>query len=156
MRNHAANVYCLVEVSGILKAYASNLIKISNDFIIAKCTSRGTFQISEFIPLVAFAILESLQLLLSTNEMLKKYIEKINPNLKRYQEHFDKSSVTATAFLPYLEYEKVSNLLKEFFASGGKNIRKFLIEKLGKDFIEKVLSSYNLVPLRFRKNEKNT
>ncbi len=193
-----------VEVSGILKAHACNLIKIcndlrllnflgeinlpqlqtgssimpgkvnpvmleagiqvgikviANDFIVNECVNRATFQINEFLPLLAFSFLESLEILISINKLLSEYVEKITPNPQKCKEYFDKSLTLMTAFLPYLGYGKVSHLTKEYLKSEyskTQDVRGFLEEKLGKELVDKVLSPYNLTRLGYRYYEKDS
>jgi len=190
-----ANTDAFVEVSGILKANASNLIKISgdlrllnllgeiklpelqagssimpgkvnpvipeavaqagmkvmaNDMLIADACSRGTLQINEFMPLIAHAILESLELLTNACEMLALHVEGINADAEKCREYFEKSPALITAFLPAIGYDKASELLREFKAAGSVNLREFLSKKLGKELVEKTLSPYNLVSLGYR------
>jgi aspartate ammonia-lyase len=120
--DQTANADAFVEVSGILKACAANLLKIcgdlrllhmnrkiklpavqagssimpgkvnpvilesvmqigikvqANDFIVTECASRGSLQINEFLPLLASALLESMELLGAAAEMLAKHGEGI-------------------------------------------------------------------------------
>ena len=114
-----ANTDPFVEVSGILKAHASNLIKIgndlrllnllgeielpklqagssimpgkvnpvmleaaiqaaikvmANDFVVTEACSRSTFQINEFLPLLAHSLLESLDILIRVNSILAEHV----------------------------------------------------------------------------------
>ncbi len=118
-----ANADALVEVSGILKAHATTLLKLSsdlrllnlleeielpplqagssimpwkinpvllestsqiamkvmaNDFLIADAASRAHLQIHEFLPLIAHALLESLDLLIAIDERLAPHIANIH------------------------------------------------------------------------------
>jgi len=191
-----ANSDCFVEVSGILKAHASNLVKISNDLrllnilgeiklhkmqagssimpgkvnpvvleavihagikviandlIICETTSRSTFQINEFMPLLAFAILESINMLINANSILAKHVEKIEANASKCRESFDRNPIIITAFLPCIGYEKSAELLKGFNNSNKEVIREFLCEKLGRDLVDKVLSPNQLTSLGYRK-----
>jgi len=193
-----ANSDPFVEVSGILKAHASNLIKIgndlrmlhfigeielpklqpgssimpgkvnpvlmeaamqaglkviANDFLITEACSRSTLQINEFLPLVAHAFLESLDVLLHLDSVLAVHIEGISGRNEKCQEYFDRSPMIVTAFLPHIGYDRAADLLKEFRGSGKKNLREFLTEKLGKELVEKVLSPFHLLALGYRKEE---
>lgn len=199
--DQTANSDSFVEVSGILKAHGSNLVKISNDlrmlnflkeitlpsvqagssimpgkvnpvileaviqsgikvmandFIITETASRSTLQINEFMPLLAFAILESMDILININSIFKNHIDGIKANEQNCKEYFDKNPAIVTAFIPYTGYDKAGQLLKEFEKSGKTNLKEFLIEHLGKELVEKVLSPYNLMSLGYRENEKNT
>ncbi len=194
-----ANVDPFVEVSGIMKAHASNIIKISNDLrslnllgeiklpavqagssimpgkvnpvmlecamqvgikvmandlIVTEAASRGTFQINEFLPLLAHAILESMDMLIDTNVALTGYVKGIKAVPERCKEYVDKSPIIVTAFLPEIGYEKAEEILGEFSSSGKKNIREFLEEKLGKELVERVLSPYRLTALGYRRKDE--
>ena len=190
-----ANTDAFVEVSGILKAHASNLIKISgdvrlmsllgeiklpafqagssimpgkvnpvileaviqagikviaNDLIVTETVSRSTFQINEFMPLLALALLESLEILENANEMLARCIAEIRADADECKRYADHSEMLITAFLPQLGYEKAGALLKEFHESGKKNLREFLEEKLGRELVAKTLSPQNLLSLGYQ------
>ena len=165
-----------VEVSGLLKALAVNLMKISNDlrlmnsgpkgglseiklaplqmgstimpgkvnpvipemtmqvsmkvmaddFIISTAASRGEFELNAFLPLIADALLESLELLTGAVELFRaKCIERIEPNTDRCRELLEASYAFATAYTPELGYDKVSKIIDE---SGGdpKKAKKLL------------------------------
>ena len=195
-----ANTDCFVEVSGILKAHASNLIKISNDlrlmnllgeielpkvqagssimpgkvnpvileaaiqagikaiandFIVTEACSKSSLQINEFMPLLAHAMLGSLDMLTHVNNILAPHIEGIKADEEKCREYLDKSPAIITAFLPSIGYEKAEALLKEFSSSGKENLREFLSQKLGKEIVEKTLSPHNLTSLGY-KDDKNT
>ncbi|HNV86290.1 MAG TPA: aspartate ammonia-lyase [Candidatus Omnitrophota bacterium] len=184
-----------VEVSGILKAHACNLVKIANDlrlssllgeirlpelqagssimpgkinpvipeaviqaglkvmandFLVTEAAGRGTFQINEFMPLLAHALLESLEILIRVNEVFSGHVRGITADFKRCEEISSGSRSLVTAFLPELGYEEAGALLKEFDAAGGKDLRKFLEGKMGRSRVEKVFSPQNLNALGYR------
>ncbi len=190
-----ANSDPFVEVSGILKAHASNLIKIAedlrrmallgeiriaavqagssimpgkvnpvileaviqsgiqaiaNDLMITETTSRSTFQINEFMPLLAHALLGSLKLLTNACGIFERCVQGIQALPEACQHHADISETIVTAFLPSMGYEKAGALLKEFHASDQKNLREFLETKLGKDLVKKVLSPQSLLSLGYQ------
>ena len=190
-----ANADAFVEVSGILKAHAVNLIKISNDLrlmnflgeirlpqlqagssimpgkvnpvlaeaaiqtgikviandgIITETAVRGTLQINEFLPLLAHALLESLDLLININGLLTEHVRGIGANKEKCEEYFDASPMIITALLPVIGYEKATQFITEFSSRGEKNMRRFLEEKLGKELIDKVLSPYQLTALGYK------
>ncbi|MFA5167803.1 MAG: aspartate ammonia-lyase [Candidatus Omnitrophota bacterium] len=195
-----ANTDPFVEVSGILKAHAANLIKIANDLrlmnllgeikvprlqagssimpgkinpvvleaviqaglkviandlLVTEAVTRSTFQINEFMPLLAHAFLESLEILQNTNKVFAGYVSCIQADPVKCREYFDRSEEIVTAFVPSIGYEKAGDLLKEFHASQGKELRRFLEEQLGKEIVAKTLSPQNLLSLGYRKNGKN-
>jgi aspartate ammonia-lyase len=192
--DQTANNDSFVEVSGIIKAHAANLLKISrdlrmlnllqeialpklqagssimpgktnpvileaveqvaikviaNDLIITEVVSKGSLQINEFMPLLAHAFLESLDMLIKINLIFAKMVQAISANEEKCREYFDRSPTIITALLPHIGYEKADELLKEFKASGKNNLRDFLTEKLGKELIERVFDPYNLISLGY-------
>jgi aspartate ammonia-lyase len=193
--DQTANSDSFVEVSGILKAHCSNLLKISNDLrilnllqeielpklqagssimpgktnpvvieavmqsamksiandgIITDCCSRSSLQIHEFMPLVAHALLGSLEILANSDAIFASHIESIKANESKCMEYFNSSPTIITALLPSIGYEKAQDLLKEYNESGRKNLREFLTEKLGKELIDRVFDPYNLISLGYK------
>jgi len=194
-----ANADSFVEASGVLKASASNLIKISNDLrilqmlgeiklpavqagssimpgkvnpvipeaaiqagikviandlIVTESASRGSLQISEFMPLLAFAILESISLLNNAVLMLKGHLEGVACDAEKCRQYLDHSPTIITAFLPRIGYDRAAELVKEFSVSGKGSIREFLAVKLGDKVVEEVLSPHNLTSLGYREAGK--
>jgi aspartate ammonia-lyase len=201
MAGETANADPFVEVSGMLKAHAVNLIKIANDLrllnfigeidvpslqagssimpgkvnpvlleaaiqtgikvmgndmIVADVASRGTWQINEFLPLLAHAFLESLDLFTNIDRLLAEHIGKIAANESTCRTYFDQSPMIVTALLPAIGYEKATAILQEYQKEGGKTVRMFLEEKLGSNLIEKIFSPYHLTALGFRSDGDNT
>lgn len=195
-----ANTDSFVEVSGILKAHAANLIKIANDlrlmnllgeikvprlqagssimpgksnpvileaviqvglkviandFLITEAVTRSAFQINEFMPLLAHAFLESLEILSNTDKIFAGYVLNIEADPVKCREYFDHAEGVVTALVSYVGYEKAGDLLNQFHASQGKRLRAFLEEQLGKEIVAKALSPQSLLSLGYRKNGKN-
>ena len=193
-----ANADAFVEVSGILKAHAVNLIKIAgdlrlmnmlgeihlpqlqagssimpgkvnpvleeatiqtgikviaNDGIVTEAAARGTLQINEFLPLLALALLESLDMLININGLLTKHVRGIVANKEKCEEYFNMSPMIITALLPVIGYEKATNLITEFSSSNEKNMRHFLEEKFGIELIDKMFSPYQLTALGYKDKE---
>lgn len=153
------NVDVFSEVSGILKAHATNLIKISNDLrlmssfeeinlppvqagssimpgkvnpvipetvaqiglkvlgndvIISHASALGQLELNHKLPLIAFALLESLNLLINTNRIFaQKCISGITANEAKLKSKLNSSTAILTALLPKLGYEKLSEIAEE-------------------------------------------
>ncbi|QBG47112.1 aspartate ammonia-lyase [Verrucomicrobia bacterium S94] len=193
--DQTANADAFVEVSGIMKACAANLLKIcgdlrllhmcgkiklpavqagssimpgkvnpvilesvmqvgikvqSNDLIITECASRGSLQINEFMPLLADALLESLELLGDACLMLAKHAEGIEADEAACERHFNASVEIVTAFLPTIGYEKATELVEQFKKTGRSDFKNYLTEELGEEIVEKTLSPQNLMALGHR------
>lgn len=196
MVDQTANADSFVEVSGMLKAHAVNIMKIcrdlrllhmqgqislervqagssimpgkvnpvilesviqssvkviSNDFIITECASSGTLQINEFMPLIASATLESLDILMNINMMLKSHVAEIEINEKVCSEQFNKSEAIVTALVPDIGYERATSLLEEYRGSGSTNIRDFLTLRLGPETVDHALSPNRVTALGYRR-----
>lgn len=123
---------------------------IANDAIITDCASRGTQQINEFLPLLAHALLESLDLLININTQLSSYIRGIVADASRCAEYFDHSPMIITALLPVIGYERATELMKEFATGSENNMRLFLEEKVGKETIDKHLAPFSLTALGYK------
>lgn len=190
-----ANIDPVVEVCGILKALAANLIKISrdlrllqltreirlpsvqagssvmpgkvnpvvlesviqagikvkaNELIVVDCASLGTQQINEFMPLVALAFLESLEILGNACEMLANHVAGIEADAGRCRSLMSDTPALITAFLPLIGYERATALVREFEQNGNRDFLEFLALELGRDTVERVLAPDNLNALGHR------
>jgi len=152
------------EVSGILKAHATNLIKITNDLrlmnsgpqaglseiilpsrqvgssimpgkvnpvipemvaqagirvlgndvVINQCVAMGQLELNQFMPLIAFSLLESLELLVNTNKIFnEKCVKGIIANKESIQRKVDSSYAILTALLPKLGYNRICSIAKD-------------------------------------------
>ncbi|MFA5336614.1 MAG: aspartate ammonia-lyase [Candidatus Omnitrophota bacterium] len=194
-----ANQDAFVEVSGILKAHASNLIKISgdlrminllgevilpkvqagssvmpgksnpvileaaaqagmkviaNDLSVTQAAYKASMQIDEFMPLIAHAMLESIDIMTNTDLLLAPHIAGIKADAAKCRGYLDNSPAIITAFLPSVGYKKAEEIIKGYNPSGGKSVREYLEEKLGKEAVENALSPRNLMSLGYS-NDKD-
>ena len=157
------NADVFVEVSGILKACASNLLKISNDLrlmasgpnsgigeihlparqagssimpgkvnpvipeAVAQCAimvfghdlatvtaaSSGNLELNQFMPLIAFSLLDSLTLLNNAATILSTHcVNEITANEARCRYNVDNSTATLTALVPEIGYTRASEIAK--------------------------------------------
>ena len=173
------NLDVFSEVSGILKAHATNLIKISNDLrfmnsgpaaglgeiklppvqtgssimpgkvnpvipemvvqvgikvlgndvIINQCVAGGQFELNQNIPMIAFSILESLEILINANKILReKCVDGIIANRETIKKQVENSHATLTALVSEFGYNKVSEIAKELEGTN-LSVKEFLIHK---------------------------
>jgi len=193
--DQTANADAFVEVSGIMKATAVNLLKIcsdlrllhmngkiklpavqagssimpgkvnpvilesvmqigikvqANDFIVTECASRGSLQINEFMPLLASALLESMELLGAAAGMLALHAEGIKADEAECERQFNASLEIITAFLPAIGYERATELVEVFKQADRTDFKRFLVQELGEDLVKKTLSPQNLMALGHR------
>ena len=135
----------------ILESVIQIGIKVkANNNIVADCASRGSLQICEFMPLLADALLESIDLLIAAAQMLAKHATGIDADQGNCLERLYASPEIITAFVPMLGYDRCSELFKQFEQHGMGNIREFLEKELGKETVEKTLSPQNLMSLGYK------
>lgn len=159
MVENTQNADVFSEVSGILKAHATNLIKIANDLrlmsalneihlpamqagssimpgkvnpviaemtaqiglkvlgndvIISHASALGQLELNQNMPLIAFSLLESLELLKNVNLLFaQKCVGGITANTEHLKTRLHSSTATLTALLPKFGYEKLSLISKE-------------------------------------------
>jgi aspartate ammonia-lyase len=195
LAGETANADAFVEVSGIMKAHASNLIKIANDlrmmnmlgeirlpsmqagssampgkvnpviteaviqagikvmandFIIAEAASRSTFQIIEFMPLLADALLESLDILSNINGMFAAHVPGIKAEKAKCAWIVNASPMIITAFVPYIGYERAAELISRYKPQEGSNFISYLKSMIGEEIVDKALDPYALTSLGFK------
>ena len=123
----------------------------ANDAIVTECAAHGTLQINEFMPLLAWALLESIDVLEASALALADHVAGIGANPERCAANLSDSPTLLTAFLPKLGYERADALVKEFALAKAKNssltLRAFLSEKLDEVTVNEVLSAANLLKL---------
>ena len=196
-----ANADAFVEVSGILKAHAANIIKIAgdlrmlnllgeihlpdlqagssimpgkvnpvlaeaaiqagirvmaNDLVVTEAVSRGTLQINEFLPLLAQALLESIDLLTAVDLALSEHVRAILPGETEARRYVDATPMIVTALLPAIGYERATALIRDFQRSGEGSMRSFLEKELGQELVDRVLSPYALTALGYVKHGHDT
>jgi aspartate ammonia-lyase len=135
----------------ILESVIQIGIKVkANNGIVADCAARGSLQICEFMPLLADALLESIDLLIAAARMLTKHAAGIDANQGKCLERLYASPELITAFVPMLGYDRCSELFKQFEQHGTGTLREFLVKELGEDTVEKTLSPQNLMALGYK------
>ena len=120
--------------------------------LVGEAASHGTLQINEYLPLVADALTESLDLIASSCRMLSRLVEGITANAERCRALVDSNPIIVTAFLPYIGYERAQELLAEYGVAHGEksiSIREFLGDELGVELVDRVLSPEALSALGF-------
>jgi aspartate ammonia-lyase len=132
----------------ILESVIQIGIKVkANNGIVADCASRGSLQICEFMPLLADALLESIDLLIVAAQMLAKHAAGIDADQGKCQERLYASPEIITAFVPMLGYDRCSELFKQFEQHGKGKIRGFLEKELGEEIVHRTLSPQNLMAM---------
>ncbi len=179
MMENTQNADVFVEVSGILKACATNLIKVSNDlrllssgpdagfgeinlpqmqagssimpgkvnpvipeavtqaamqtigndFVITQAAMSGNLELNQSMPLIAHALLDSLQLLdRAASTLTQKCVTGITANIEKCREQVLNSTAIITALIPKLGYETCSKIAAQAKAEK-KSIREIILQQ---------------------------
>ncbi len=182
------------EVSGILKAHASNLIKIAsdlklleafdeiylpavqagssimpgkvnpvipemvsqvglkvigNDVIISHASALGQLELNQNMPLIAFALLESLNILINTNKIFtKKCINSISANEDGLKRKVNSSTAILTALLPKLGYEKLSKI-SEKIKETNLGVKEYVLNEnlMSEEDFDYLISAENILAI---------
>ena len=123
---------------------------MANDHLVADACSRGSLQINEHLPLVAFALHESLSLLARFDDQLAAHVAGIKADEERCRARLQESPTIVTALLPRIGYHRASELVGEFTRSGTGTIVEFLCERLGEQVVRESLDPQALVSLGYK------
>jgi aspartate ammonia-lyase len=95
------------------------LLAISHDQALTMAVALGSLELNPFLPLVAHALLESLDLLAKACDILRRHcVEGIEADELRCRRHVENATASATALLPLIGYERASALVEMVRASG--------------------------------------
>jgi aspartate ammonia-lyase len=105
------------------------MLVMGHDSTIAIACASGSLELNPFLPLVATCLLESLDLLTRSDDILRRHcIEGLEVDEERCRKLVENSTATATALLPSLGYERASAVARLAQASG-RSIRELVIAK---------------------------
>jgi aspartate ammonia-lyase len=102
---------------------------MGNDTVITQACASGNLELNPFLPLVAVNLLDSINLLSTACDILRKNcIEGIEANEKQCAQHVETSTATATALVAELGYQKCATIAKQA-KEENKTIRQLVIEQ---------------------------
>jgi len=120
---------------------------IGNDNTITFSSSNGNFELNTMLPVMAYNLLESIELLTtSTNVFEKKLINDLEANTEKLDENIQKNSILVTALVPVIGYDKSAEVAKEAM-SQNKTIKEVLLEKnlISSEEIDELLNIEKLI-----------
>ena len=120
---------------------------IGNDNTITFSSSHGNFELNTMLPVMAYNLLESIELLTSGNTVFdEKLISELEANTEKLEENIQKNSILVTALVPVIGYDKSAEIAKEAI-SQNKTIKEVLVEKelLSGEEIDKLLNIEKLI-----------
>jgi fumarate hydratase class II len=87
---------------------------MGNDAAIGFANSQGNFELNVCRPLIAYNLLQSIDLLAESIKSFSKNCARgIKPNTKRIQEHLNRSLMQATALNPIIGYDAAAKLVQK-------------------------------------------
>ncbi len=99
-----------------------------NDVTITWGGANGNFELNVMMPVMAHAMLESIELLASGARVLKdKTVDGVIANEERAAFLLDQNAIVATALVPHIGYDTVAVLIKKAF-SEGRGVREVALE----------------------------
>ena len=102
---------------------------IGNDNTITFSSSNGNFELNTMLPVMAYNLLESIELLTTSTDVFeKKLINHLEANTEKLDENIQKNSILVTALVPIIGYDKSAEVAKEAM-SQNKTIKEVLIDK---------------------------
>jgi aspartate ammonia-lyase len=121
----------------------------ANDLIVGDCAAHGTLQINEFMPLIAWALLDSIDMLTASADALADHVVGIEANAEVCAAFVDDNPALITAFVPHLGYDKANELRRDYADAKRQDknlsVRKYLSDKLGDALVDDILAPQNLV-----------
>lgn len=104
---------------------------IGHDATIAWCCAAGNFELNVMMPVMAYDLLESVELLASVSRNLEeKCIRGVQADSERAEAFVEQSLAMGTALVPDIGYERAAELVKEAYRTG-RTIRDVAREKSG-------------------------
>ncbi|HET9148069.1 MAG TPA: aspartate ammonia-lyase [Acetobacteraceae bacterium] len=118
---------------------------IGHDLAITLAAEAGQLQLNAFEPLIATDTLDSLNLLKNAVETFATLcVDGIQANAANCLKHLEASTATVTALVPYIGYERASNLAKAALASG-RTVRELAAEAMPGADLDAILDPSMLV-----------
>ena len=116
---------------------------IGNDVAITHGAQAGNFELNVMMPLIAYNLLQSVQLLAASSRRFADHcIKGISANREQCVANLEKSLSLATAFVPLIGYDKSASVAKEAHRTG-KTVRETAKEMglLPNDRIDRILDA---------------
>ncbi len=104
------------------------LLSIGHDQVLTMAAALGTLELNAFLPLIAHCLLESFDLLGRSCAILgRECIDGLEANEARCREQVENATASATALLPVLGYDRVSELVARA-RRDGRSVKALAVE----------------------------
>ncbi len=102
---------------------------IGNDAAITFCGQGGFFELNTMLPMIALNLIESIEILSSAVGLFaERCVSGIAANRERCLSFIERSLALSTYLVPYVGYDRASEISKEAYATG-KTVREVALEK---------------------------
>jgi fumarate hydratase class II len=100
-----------------------------NDTTITVAGMSGVFELNVMMPLIAYDLLQSIQILGNASRLLaEKCVEGIEANRERCEDLVERSLAMVTSLVPKIGYDAAAEIAKESVRTG-KTVRELCVEK---------------------------
>ncbi|MDQ6665372.1 MAG: class II fumarate hydratase [Acidobacteriota bacterium] len=104
---------------------------IGYDATIAWCAAAGNFELNVMMPVMAYDLIESIEVLASgSNNFAEKLVAGLEADRERAQSFIEQSLAMGTVLAPEIGYERAAALVKEAYQSN-RTVREVAIERSG-------------------------
>jgi len=102
---------------------------VGNDVTITLAGMAGNFELNVMMPLIAYNLLQSIEILASSARLLaEKCVDGIQANRERCEELVERSLAMVTSLVPKIGYDAAAEIAKESMRTG-KTVRELCVEK---------------------------
>ena len=90
------------------------MVVMGNDIVIAHAAAGGNLELNQFMPLIAYSLFESIDLLTNATKMLRVHcVQGLTANEERCRENVMNSTALITAIIPAVGYEKACSIVNK-------------------------------------------
>lgn len=106
----------------------SAMLVFGYDTTLSFACASGSLELNPFMPLITLCLLDSLTLMEQSCRILRELcVDGIEADEERCKKQLERSTVVATALIPFIGYEKACAVLKQA-ETDGKSIRQVVVE----------------------------
>jgi aspartate ammonia-lyase len=104
------------------------MLVIGNDSVITAACAAGSLELNAFYPLIAHCLLENLDLLARTDDLLRGLcVDGMEADEERCRAHVENSTASATALVPALGYERAGEAAR-MAKESNRTLRQIVVE----------------------------
>lgn len=127
----------------------------ANDMLVSSMCGQGCLDLNAYVPIIGHAVIESLKLLLKADESVKEFmLKELSVNKTQAYENMIKSPVATTALVPFIGYDKATELA-QYMKNNEIDIFKAneMLKVIENERLITILKSENLLKSGFSLND---